>query len=180
MPSRLQPPGAAQTSALPRPGSSERGTRTFQNTAVRTQTSEVRRPRRAVAARCLVQRRRAAWRRPAGLGTASGHWDAVSSRVLASARHSSVACVFACLPKLKDPVHGEWSLLESGCDDSVFQADPGEGVCWGRWPEGGLGALGIAPGVSGPVGVTGRTSLARYQQVWAPACKTKFCNVITF
>lgn len=43
-----------------------------------------------------------------------------------------------------------------------------------------LRALGVAPGVSGQVGGTGRASLARYQRVWATACKLKFCNVITF
>lgn len=81
VPSRRQPPGAAQTSALPRPGSDERNTRAFQKAEVRTQTSTVRWPCRAVTPRCLAQRRKAVWCRPAGCSTASSHRDSVSSRV---------------------------------------------------------------------------------------------------
>lgn len=151
---------------LPRAGSDERNARRFQNTAVRSQTGKVRRPCRRSSSPCTEAG--GGWRGPAA-GTASPH--ALASvrafwRSRYEARRSS---------PLRIVTGGEWMFR------FCFPGGPrGRRVLGALAGARCLRALGVAPGVSGQVGGTGRASLARYQRVWATACKLKFCNVITF
>lgn len=144
VPSRLRPTGAAQTPALPHQVLTRR---TLERS--RKQRSEPR-PARSddrVVLSLLAASHRGGRRSGAaqpgsapcpGTGTLSPH----------ACQHpfgrSSVAVVFTCLTELKDLVHYELWLSESGCYD-CFPHGPRRRRLLGAQLERGLGALGVTP-----------------------------------